>query len=135
MNKGMILAIALTALSAALPAEMTAKEPAATKAAQSTETFYIQLVSRTRPGMADGGAQLEIGREFVALTGISEGYAAKIKARKFPSLLDGLNHLAVNGWSLVTTTTSGAGGATLTTWVLAKTITERAELLDGLVAE
>lgn len=98
------------------------------------ETFYVQLVSESRPGInrQGGVATLETGREFVALTGVSEQFAASIKRMKFPTLLDGLNRLAVNGWRLVATDTYNNAGQIVTVWTLSKTVTDRAQLLDGL---
>lgn len=99
-----------------------------------TETFYVQLVSESRPGInrQSGTATLETGREFAALTGISDMFAASIKRMRFPSMLDGLNHLAVNGWRLEATDTYSNSGQIVTVWILSKTVTDRAQLLDGL---
>lgn len=108
---------------------VAAKEPASDT---QTETFYIQLVSRQRMGSKDESAKLEVGREFVQLTGAGEAFQAAVRQRRFPTLLDGLNVLAVNGWSLVSTSSKTVGGGTEVTWILKKTVVERGELLDGL---
>ena len=126
--KRILLSIALA--SAAL-APAVAAEPASNNAA--TETFYIQLVSRSRiTERGESFASLETGREFVQITGMSESLAARIGKRRFPSLLDGLNKLAVNGWRLADASSTTHGGVTVTTWTLAKTVADRSELLDGL---
>lgn len=127
--KRILLSLALA--SAAL-APAVAAEPASNNAA--TETFYIQLVSRSRftSDRGDNFASIETGREFIQLSGMSEGLAARIGKRRFPSLLDGLNTLAVNGWRLVDASTASHGGVTVVTWTLAKTVGDRSELLDGL---
>ncbi len=123
------LLIAL-ALSSATMLPTVAAEPPQTKVA--TETFYIQLVSRTRVTDHNATVNIEIGSELANLTGMSEGYAAAIRKRRFNSLLDALNKLAVNGWKLVATGQSQQGASIVTTWTLAKSVADRSELLDGL---
>ncbi|MDE6340117.1 MAG: hypothetical protein K2K97_10095 [Muribaculaceae bacterium] len=130
--KRILLSIALATAVAAAPGAAAAAEPASNNAA--TETFYIQLVSRSRfsADRGDNFASIETGREFVQLTGMSEGLAARIGKRRFPSLLDGLNKLAINGWRLVDASTVTQGATSTVTWTLAKTVGDRSELLDGL---
>lgn len=132
-KKLLILATVVLALLVPLTAAATAPGGSDNPSA-ATETFYIQLVSEPRPGATSqkSVATIEIGNEFVNLTGISTVYAATIRKMRFPSLLDGLNHLAVTGWKLVDTATITAGARQTIVWTLAKTITDRAELLDGL---
>lgn len=133
--KNKLFVILFTCLCLCFPMTRISAVGASASASQAdgSETFYIQLVSESRPNQSlQASAKVVVGREFVAITGISDNYAASINRMRFPSLLDGLNRLSVNGWRLVSTNSFESPGMLVNVWTLSKTVTERAELLDGL---